>query len=572
PNGRTWRVIALADSAPSIVFDGELTGVPPGQMQLPFTAQDDYAVTSGRAIIRLDPSGADRRFGLAVDPEPREPVILDLPMPFSGGRDDFTELLVDDLSEHAFANLPVTISLEVTDHAGQIGTVTESFARRPGRRFFDPVANALIEMRRDLLWSRENAGRTADLLRAIAWEPGAVFTDEEALRLVRGAISRLDSGVDGISAETRDQVAQMLWDAALMIEEGDLADALEQLRRAQDRLAEAMRQGASEEEIEQLMDELRRAMDEYMRQLAEQAEPGTDQPDRQGESMELSMSDIEEMMRQIEELIEQGRMAEAQQMMDALREMLENLRVTEGGGGGDGPQSPGQEAMEGLRDTLRDQQELSDDSFRELQEQFNQGMPGQQQPQGGQGQGGESGPDGQAESGTPGQEPDAQTLAERQQRLLEELQEQSRNLPGLGSESAEEAQRRLDDAARAMDEAADALEEGDLPGALDSQSRAMDALRDGLGELGRALAEAEGLDEPGQGQARGNAPSEAPTRDPLGRDAGTSGAFGTDEAFEQREEAFRRARELLEELRRRSAELDRPDVELDYLRRLLDQF
>ncbi|MEM9756491.1 MAG: DUF4175 family protein, partial [Pseudomonadota bacterium] len=173
PNGRTWRVIALADSAPSIVFDGELTGVPPGQMQLPFTAQDDYAVTSGRAIVRLDPSGADRRFGLAVDPEPREPVILDLPMPFSGGRDDFTELLVDDLSEHAFANLPVTISLEVTDHAGQIGTVTESFARLPGRRFFDPVANALIEMRRDLLWSRENAGRTADLLRAIAWEPGA---------------------------------------------------------------------------------------------------------------------------------------------------------------------------------------------------------------------------------------------------------------------------------------------------------------------------------------------------------------------------------------------------------------
>ena len=46
-----------------------------------------------------------------------------------------------------------------------------------------------------------------------------------------------------------DQVAEILWNAAMELEVGDLDDALERLRRAQERLSEAMRQGASDEEI-----------------------------------------------------------------------------------------------------------------------------------------------------------------------------------------------------------------------------------------------------------------------------------------------------------------------------------
>ncbi|MBF9034840.1 TIGR02302 family protein [Rhodobacterales bacterium HKCCE2091] len=564
PGGRAWHVSATPDAAPTVNFDGPLEGVPPGQMQMPYAAADDNAVLSGRAIIRLDPSAADRRFGLLVEPEDREPLVLDLPMPFSGSRAEFSELLIEDLSQHPFANLPVTVSLEVTDHAGQIGTATESFGRLPGRRFFDPVANAVIEMRRDLLWSRENAPRVAQILRVITWQPEARWTDEGAYRLVRTAIQRLESGVDSISEELRDEIAGILWEAAIMLEEGDLANALENLRRAQDRLAEAMRQGASDEEIAQLMQELREAMNEYMRELAENAEPGADQPDQSGETMELSMSDIEEMMRRIEELIQEGRMAEAQQLMEQLRQMLENMQVTQGGNG-DGPRTPGQQAMEGLQDTLRDQQDLSDDSFRELQDQFSPGQGGSN---------GENGADGQAEQGEgrPGQGEDGRSLAERQQDILRQLQEQAQNLPGLGSEAGEEALRRLQEAGRAMDDAADALEDGNLPGALDDQSRAMEALREGMGQLGRALAQEQGMEEPGQGLADGEAAPDGPMRDPLGRQAGSSGAFGTEEGFERREDAYRRARELLEELRRRSAEQERPDVELDYLRRLLDQF
>ncbi len=422
PMGRSWAISVLPDQAPAVALDGEVEGEPPGQMQFAFTATDDYGIASGSATIRLDETAADRRYGLATAPEPQPALTLDLPMPFRGSRAEFTEVLLEDLSQHPFANLPVTLTLTVTDDAGQIGTVRYDVLRLPGRRFFDPLANALIEMRRDILWSRENAPRAAQILRALTQDPEEGL-DEGVYLQIRSAISQLEATPDGISVETRDAVAETLWNAAMELEVGDLDDALERLRQAQERLSEAMRQGASDEEIAQLMQELREAMDDYMQQLAENAQPGEDRPDG-GERMELSMSDLEEMMRRIEELMQEGRMAEAQEMLDALQQMLENMEMTQGGEGGDGPQTPGERAMEGLQDTLRDQQELSDDAFRELQDRLNPGRPQQgQQP-------GEQGEQGQAENGQePGdqQQPgegegeggetgDGMTLAERQRR------------------------------------------------------------------------------------------------------------------------------------------------------------
>jgi len=603
PMGRSWDISVLPDQAPAVVLDGEVEGEPPGQMQFAFTATDDYGIASGTATIRLDPDAADRRYGLAVPPEPRDALVLDLPLPFRGSRAEFSEVLLEDLSQHPFANLPVTLTLTVTDAAGQIGTMRYDVPRLPGRRFFDPLANALIEMRRDILWSRENAPRAAQLLRAVSWSPEEDL-DEGVYLQIRSAIRRLDAGIDSISEETRDQVAEILWNAAMELEVGDLDDALERLRRAQERLSEAMRQGASDEEIAQLMQELREATDDYMQQLAENAQPGEDQPDDSGERMEMSMNDIEEMMRRIEELMQEGRMAEAQEMLNALQQMLENMEMTQGGEGGDGPQTPGQQAMEGLQDTLRDQQELSDDAFRELQDRLNpnrpqqgqqgqqgemqegqQGQQGQQGEQPGQGQQGQPAPDGQAENGDQpgpdgsqqgegqgGENGEGMTLAERQDALREMLEDLQGRLPGSGTEAGDEALRRLDDAARAMEEAEGMLERGDLAGALDAQSDALEALRDGMSELGRALAQDQSGEEPGQGMADGSMSPDRQLQDPLGRQAGNSGSFGSDQALADREEAFRRSRELLEELRRRSAEQNRPEVERDYLERLLDQF
>ena len=47
----------------------------------------------------------------------------------------------------------------------------------PARNFFDPLAKALVEQRRDLLWSHRNQRRVAQLLRAISQAPEALFRD-----------------------------------------------------------------------------------------------------------------------------------------------------------------------------------------------------------------------------------------------------------------------------------------------------------------------------------------------------------------------------------------------------------
>lgn len=610
--GTSWQILLLEDDAPTVEFTGPIEADASGEMSQPFSAMDDYGVLAGTATIELNLAAMDRRHGLRIDPDPRDAVVLDLPMPFSGDRSDFEELLIDDFSEHPWANLPVTMTLQVEDDLGQIGVSDVENMILPGRRFFQPIARAVIEQRRDILWSKANAPRVAQILRAVSHRPDDVFPDETTYLRLRFIIRRLENMGDiGLTDDVQTEVVDALWELAVQLEEGSLADARARLERAQERLEEAMRNGASDEEIAELMQELREAMNDYMQQLANEMEPsdndGTDQPDQNGESQTITQDELQALMDRIQELMEEGRMAEAMELMEQLNELMENLQMAEGGEGGDGPRTPGQQSMEDLAETLRDQQELSDEAFRELQEQFNQGgQQGQQQGQdqgqqqgqqpGEQGQDGQNGQGGQEQGQQQGQGQgqgdntqggltdengqggegggSPQSLAERQQALRDGLNQLRDGLPGLTGDAADNAEQSLERAEGAMDGAEDALREGDLAEAIDQQAEAMDALRDGLRNLGQALAENQ-MDEleEGQGTQTGNAEGrpEPERRDPLGRQIGNNGQFGTEESMLQ-DEINRRAEELLQELRERSADQERPQIELDYLRRLLDRF
>ncbi len=621
--GATWTVTLIPDLPPTVDLSGPVEADAMGEMSQPFSAKDDFGVQSGTATIALDLPAVTRAFGLTVNPDPRDAIVIDLPMPFTGDRAAFDEKLIDNFSEHPFANLPVTITLSVTDAAGQTTTTEPSQLILPGRRFFQPMARAVIEQRRDLLWSLDNAGDVVQMLRAVSYRPEDIFTDNTTYLRLNFIVRQLDDLVDGgvISVAQQDEVAKALWDLAVQLEDGTLADARERLRRAQERLSEAMRNGASDEEIAALMEELRQATDDYLNMLAQNAEPGenqTDQPQSaEDQSNQVTQDEIQALMDRIQELMEEGRMAEAAELMDQLNQLMENLQVTQGEGNGNGPRTPGQQSMEDLQDTLRDQQDLSDEAFNDLQEQFNGQQPGEQGPDGqqpgqelgqepgeqpgqqpgqqgqqgqqpgqeqgqGLGQGtnpteGQQGGDGQGgelsnQGGTAGQDP-AQTLADRQQALRGELERQRGNLPGLTGEQAEAARRALERAQGAMDGAEQALRDGQMAEAIDQQAEAMDALREGLRSLGEALAE--NNQEPGQGQADGAQAQgrvEPTRRDPLGRQLGTSGQYGTEENILQGEDIYRRAEELLDEIRKRAAEQERPTLELDYLRRLLEQF
>ena len=106
--GRDWADHRLCPTRPPPSPPKASRARGDGRIQPEFSATDDYGVTAGQVTIALDLAAVDRRFGLAIDPEPREAVMLDLPMPITRRPHGFTETLMDDLSEHPFANLPVT--------------------------------------------------------------------------------------------------------------------------------------------------------------------------------------------------------------------------------------------------------------------------------------------------------------------------------------------------------------------------------------------------------------------------------------------------------------------------------
>lgn len=565
--GRRFAVTVIPDAAPQVRPVVQPDRRADGRFIQPFSATDDNGIVSGKASIALDMTAIDRRYGLAVAAEPRDPVVIDLPLPATGARKDVRGQLVVDLSRHPWANLPVTVSLEVRDGIDQQGRSAPVSMVLPGRRFFDPTAAALIEIRRDLLWSRENARRSAEVLRAISWQPQD-FMDPALAEGLRGAIGTLEAGP--LTDAARNALAQVLWDAAVALEDGGLADALERMNQAQERLSEAIRNGASPDEIQRLMDELREATDAYTDMLAQQGQDPAQKFDRSKQQGQRVTGDqIQKMMDEIQRLMNEGRMAEAQELLDQFNRMMQNMRVTQSEDGEGGRQRPG----ERLSETLRQQQRLADEAMRQMQDQYGQW---QQQPQDGES-------DAQGEAG--------QDLADRQRQLREDLGRQRGLLPGRGTPQGDEARRSLDEAGRAMEEAEQALRDGDPSGAMERQAQAIQNMRDGIRSLGQMQAQnqpgQEGQPQQGgqqggpegpEGQQNGQRGLDQAWRDgqqtdPLGRPStGSGNQITSGDPLAEGPDPARRARDLQDEIRRRSGERERPRDERDYLGRLLDNF
>ena len=575
PNGREWQIAAIPDTAPTVEVSGDMVREADGRFKQDIKAADDYGVTAGRVTITLDLAKIDRSHGLKIDPEPVEPVVLDIPLPRKGKRTELTATLVDDLSKHVFANLPVTMVFAVVDAAGNEGTSAPYEVTLHGKRFFDPLAAAMIEMRRDLLWNRINAPRAVELLKAVTNRPEGFIRHERAFLHLRVLMRKLEATKAALTTEDRDTFAEELWKIALMVDEGNLQDAFERLQRAQDRLDEAIKNGASPEEIDQLMKEMQQALNDYMRELAEESQRNPDQQQSQMMQGQMMSGDqLQQMLDKLQELMKEGKTAEAAELMEQLRQLMQNMQVVQGQQG-QGQGSPGQKGMQGLGETLRDQQDLSDDAFRDLQgvprPGEDQGQePGQDQGQGQDGQQGDQFGQNQQDNGQPGEGEGA--LSDRQRALRERLNQlQNGELPGDGTQQGEEGRQNLDRAGRAMKDAEDALRDGDLSGALDRQAEAMEALRDGMQDFGEALAEEQRQNRDAQGGNQEFGSADPNGTDPLGRKPGETARIGSDENMVQND-PNKRAEELLDEIRRRSGELTRPLEELDYLKRLLQMF
>ena len=281
------------------------------------------------------------------------------------------------------------------------------------------------------------------------------------------------------------------------------------------------------EVVDELLKRYDQAMQRYMQALQNSpVAPGQQQP-LPPDAKILGQNDIQAMLKAIQQLAQSGAREQAAQMLALLQNMLENMRMAQAGQGGQGGQGqPGNKALndaiQKFGDMMGKQRMLLDKTYRQSHGQ------------------------GDAKDGG------AQGLSKQQGDLENQLNDA---MKGLDPKLAD----KLRGAGKAMGEAKGALGQKDFDNAGNAQKNALEALRQGAGELAKeALRQQQGKN----GQSDGK-------DDPLGRNGSR---LGNSTVKIPGPSDLARAREILQELRRRAGEMGRPQQERDYIDRLLKAF
>ncbi|SIN86255.1 TIGR02302 family protein [Bradyrhizobium erythrophlei] len=285
----------------------------------------------------------------------------------------------------------------------------------------------------------------------------------------------------------------------------------------------------------------------------------------------LSDRDLKSMLDRLERLSKSGDKDAAKQLLEQLQQMLENLQMAQPGQPGD---SEMEQALNELGDMIRKQQQLRDKTFKQGQDSRRDRMHGKQ-----------------GDQGMADLQQDQQSLRDRLKKLQEQLAKRGMG-PGQRGEKGQKGEKGqggdqgqgeqgdqgdgedgLDQADSAMGDASGRLGEGNADGAVDSQGRALEALRKGAQNLAEAMQQGDG-DQSGDGPGNraGRQQSGGNQTDPLGRPL-RGREFGDDLTVKIPGEIdVQRVRRILEELRRRLADPSRPQIELDYIERLLKDY
>ena len=551
-----WPIRVVPDTAPEVVFTSAPKNRGKGLLALEYNATDDYAVAGLRLLVR-------HQEGWPVPGTDEVEAEQPLPVPNPGvaaGKGRATR----DFSAHPWAGEIVEVKLVAVDAAGQEGETESVTLALPERQFNHPVARKIIAVRKMLNRPGEAALPPAiSELQAIAERPHHFFNDTVTFLALAVAGSRLSHDT---RPSMRPDVQRLLWEAALRLEDGEFAIAEQDLRDIQDRLKEALRNGADDQEIERLMNQLQKAMDKYMQALAEHLRKNgmtAEQMDPMTSQM-MESTDLQKMLDQARQLSQSGAREAAKRMLERLNQMLDQLRNGAKLARPQQGQNQGRQALNKLRELTRRQQQLLDQTFRQ-QQLGRLGPEGSPRPgREGQQQQGQQGQQGQQQNGTQQLAPGQGQLRRDLGRLMLQMDEMLGAIPpSMGR------------AERAMKGAAEALRQGDAARAARDQAEALSQLRQATEQMAEQMARQQ--QGPGMGVGLGrprNGTMQQRGRDPFGRRTGegSNGEVDSEDIKVPSQRELLRAREIMQELRRRSGEQFRPRQERDYIDRLIKRF
>ncbi|MBS0246839.1 MAG: TIGR02302 family protein [Proteobacteria bacterium] len=564
-----WSFSAIPDRAPTVDFNKDPERQARGALRFDYKMDDDYGIVEGKATFALKDESAKKNDGAAPkadDAKPRHPLYpapeFALTLPQARTRSGAAQT-TQDLTEHPWAGSDVMVTLSVRDEAGNVGKSEPREVTLPQRIFVKPLARALIEQRRLLALDANEKPLVLTALDTLTIAPER-FTPEAGVYLGLRSIY-----YDLRNAKTDDQLRDVvgrLWQMALQLEDGNVSQAEQALRQAQDALRQALERGASDEELKKLMDELRAAMDKFLQALAEEMRknPQALQRPLDRNSRMLSQQDLKSLMDRMEQMARSGNRDAAKALLDQLQAMMENLQMARPGANQDGDDQDMNSALDELSDMIRKQQQLRDRTFKQGQDQRRDRQRGQR------------GQQGNPQMGDLQQ--DQQALKDRLNKLLEQLrqrgmgQQQGQKGQGQQDGNSQDGMGQLGDAGEAMGEAEGNLGDGDADGAVDSQGRALEAMRKGAQGLAQQMQQGQGQGigpngQPGRGRQRAEQNTDPLGRPLRGRDYGDDNNVKVPGEIDAQ-----RARRILEELRKRFGESYRPQLELDYIERLLKDF
>jgi len=571
PSGQPqWSFTAIPDRPPTIALAKDPERQARGAVQLAYKIEDDYGVIEARALfaVRLaeasktDATKADAPKGAESRPL-FDPPQFSLVLPNARTRNGVGQT-VRDLSEDPYAGADVTLTLTAKDEAGNEGRSEPFNMRLPERLFTKPLARALIEQRRILALDANQNSQVQAALEALLIAPELFMPELGQYLGLRSVTRQLEM------ARTDDamrEVVASLWALAVTIEDGNITDVDKALRAAQDALKQALERGASDEEIKKLTQDLRAALDNFMRQLAEQLRNNPQQLARplDPNTRVMRQQDLNNMIERMERLSRSGDKEAAKQLLEQLQQMLENLQLAQPGQG----DSDMEQALNELGDMIRKQQQLRDKTFKQGQDSRRDRQRGKQ-----------------GDQSMSDLQQDQQGLRDRLRKLQDELAKRGmgqgkRGEKGQQGQQGQQGQDAdqgdgedgLGEADSAMGDASGKLGEGNAEGAVDSQGKALDALRKGAQSLAEAMQQGDGEGQAdGPGNRVGRQQSGGNQSDPLGRPL-HGREFGDDLTVKIPGEIdVQRVRRILEELRRRLADPARPQIELDYIERLLKDY
>jgi uncharacterized protein (TIGR02302 family) len=510
-----WKIRVIPDLPPQIAFAETPSITERKTIRLAINASDDYGVNSIQ--LRVTPRESLPGY------DNNAPVDIAL-----GGPQARTvkRIAYEDLTAHPWAGLGVKLQLIATDTAGQQTLSDPVDFVLPERDFVQPLARALVDERKKILQSPNDMNvrnEAANVMAGIAHQPASYQNDPVVMMVLRAGAVRLV--LDGtVSATT--SVSDMIWQAAIRIEDGNISTAEQNLRQAQKDLADALDHNASERDVQKIIDRMHQALAQYMAELstrnAPRSGPTEDLSQLLGtQSNMLSPDDLQQMLDHMRQLSASGSRDGARDELIKLQQLLENLRT--------GPVQLSEEQRAALQN-LKNLKALAGDQKKLLDQTFQSAVN--------------------------------HDLASNKGFATNQNQLHSR-LTDLMAQMKQVTGDNLPHSADAMGRAEKLLQGGSTRFAVESQNEALKALQDAVQSMQQDLRQSFFmLPKSGMGMAGA---------DPFGR--GKDGYSQDDDGIKIPDQMeVRRVRAILDELQRRSGDQNRPKPERDYIDRLLQNF